>query len=320
MVFTKVIKTPAYYSRFQVKYRRRREGRTDYQARRNMIRQELCKYNTPKYRFVVRFTNRKVICQIVYATVCGDKVIACADSTELARYGMPVGLTNYAAAYATGLLCARRVLQSLKLNEVCVGQTQADGKEYHIEDEDTERSAFKCVLDIGLVRTTTGNRVFGALKGAVDGGLYIPHSCKRFPGYSRGENGADDSYDAEVHRKRIFGVHVAEYMKMVQEEDPEEFASKFAAYVKAGIQADQIEELYKKVHDGIRANPERPKTEKKSFPKTVREGNYLKTVGKDGSEVKYWRPLKLTKEQRASRVQAKLAEIARVAAAALEEE
>jgi len=38
-------------------------------------------------------------------------------------------------------------------------------------------------LDVGLTHTTTGNRVFGALKGAVDGGLNVPHSSNRFPGY-----------------------------------------------------------------------------------------------------------------------------------------
>ena len=32
-----------------------------------------------------------------------------------------------------------------------------------------------------ISRATTGARVFGALKGAVDGGLDIPHSEKRFP-------------------------------------------------------------------------------------------------------------------------------------------
>lgn len=31
--------------------------------------------------------------------------------------------------------------------------------------------------------TTTGARIFGCLKGAADGGLYIPHNEKRFPGY-----------------------------------------------------------------------------------------------------------------------------------------
>jgi len=63
------------------------------------------------------------------------------------------------------------------------GNEKFDGEDYNVgEDPNPERRPFKAVLDIGLVRTTTGNRVFGALKGAVDGGLYIPHSNKRFPG------------------------------------------------------------------------------------------------------------------------------------------
>jgi len=46
---------------------------------------------------------------------------------------------------------------------------------------------FKCIFDIGIHRATTGARVFGALKGAIDGGLDIPHSMKRFPGYVKGD-------------------------------------------------------------------------------------------------------------------------------------
>merc|ERR550539_1615854 len=66
------------------------------------------KYNTPKWRFVVRLTNRDVVCQVVSATLIGDEVLCCAYSHELPRYGLKVGLTNYAACYATGLLLARR--------------------------------------------------------------------------------------------------------------------------------------------------------------------------------------------------------------------
>jgi len=33
-----------------------------------------------------------------------------------------------------------------------------------------------------LVATTVGNKVFGVMKGACDGGLDIPHNTKRFPG------------------------------------------------------------------------------------------------------------------------------------------
>lgn len=68
------------------------------------------RYNTPKYRFVVRFTNSKVVCQIAYASVAGDVIVAAAESKELEKYGIKFGFTNYAAAYATGLLLARRVI------------------------------------------------------------------------------------------------------------------------------------------------------------------------------------------------------------------
>ena len=47
--------------------------------------------------------------QVAYAKIEGDIIIAAAYSHELPRYGVKVGLTNYAAAYCTGLLLARRV-------------------------------------------------------------------------------------------------------------------------------------------------------------------------------------------------------------------
>ena len=85
------------------------EGKTDYFARRRLVVQDKNKYNTPKYRMIVRFTNKDIICQIAYARMVGDVIICSAYSHELPRYGVKVGLTNYAAAYCTGLLLARRV-------------------------------------------------------------------------------------------------------------------------------------------------------------------------------------------------------------------
>lgn len=58
--FTKLVKSSAYFSRYQTKYRRRRAGKTDYFARKKLITQAKNKYNAPKYRLVVRFTNRDV--------------------------------------------------------------------------------------------------------------------------------------------------------------------------------------------------------------------------------------------------------------------
>lgn len=109
-------------------------------------------------------TNRDVIAQIFAADLTHDVCIAAAYSHELARYGITLGLTNYAAAYATGLLLARRV--NKKFNLDYEGNTEVDGNDYNVEHNEDGKAPFKALLDVGLARTTTGARIFGALKGA----------------------------------------------------------------------------------------------------------------------------------------------------------
>jgi len=253
MGFVKVVKNKAYFKRFQPKFRRRREGKTDYQARRRLVVQDKNKYNTPKYRMIVRFTNKDIICQIAFARIEGDHVICSAYSHELPLYGINFGLTNYSAAYCTGLLLARRLLKQLKLDEAYTGQENATGEDYNVEKENDEQpGAFRCFLDVGLAKTSTGARVFGALKGACDGGLDIPHSEKRFPGYNQEEK----KFHADVHRRYIFGQHVADYMRHLQDEDEDAFKRQFSKFTTLGITADMLEALYKKAHANIRAKPE----------------------------------------------------------------
>merc|ERR1739838_745932 len=132
---------------------------------------------------VVRITNRDIIAQIVYSKIDGDVVLEAAYAHELPNFGMKVGLTNYAACYATGLLLARRVLKKLNLDDKYEGQTEVDGEIYHVEENEEGPRPFRAYLDIGLARATCGARIFGVLKGAVDGGLDVPHSEKRFAGY-----------------------------------------------------------------------------------------------------------------------------------------
>jgi len=259
MGYIKVLKTAAYSKRFQVKYRRRREGKTDYQARRRLTIQDKNKYNSPRYRLVVRMTNKDIICQIVQPKISGDHTICSAYSHELPKFGIEVGLTNYAACYATGLLVARRLLQKLGLDEKYEGQEEPDGEMFLVEHDDGPRP-FTCVLDVGLVRTSTGNRVFGALKGAVDGGLNIPHSEKRFPGYDREAK----DYDVDTHKKYIFGGHVAEYMELLEEEDPERYQTQFAKYIEKELEGDGLEEMYTEAHKKIREDPSFTPTDKKS--------------------------------------------------------
>ena len=253
------MKSDSYFSRYQTKYRRRREGRTDYYARKRMISQFKNKYNAPKYRLVVRFSNRFVTCQIVYAKIQGDYVFAHASSRELPRYGIKHGLANWTAAYATGLLVARRALKKLGLDEKYQGQEEPDGELVHTEPlGDDEPRPFKCYLDVGLKRTSTGSRVFGAMKGASDGGIFIPHNARRFPGYDVEAK----ELDAEVLRNYIYGGHIAEFMESLEEEDDERFKKHFSSYLNDDIGSEDIEEIYEKAYEAIREDPDFKPTEK----------------------------------------------------------
>ncbi|CAG8467681.1 18243_t:CDS:2 [Acaulospora morrowiae] len=249
----------AYFKRYQVKYRRRREGKTDYYARKRLVVQAKNKYNSPKYRLVVRFTNTDIIVQIIYAKLEGDHVMTAAYSHELPSYGIKVGLTNWAAAYSTGLLAARRVLTKLKLADKYVGVAEPDGTVSMVEELEDAPHPFKAFLDVGLKRTSTGSKVFAALKGSSDGGIFIPHSENRFPGY----DAESKKIDSEILRKYIYGGHVADYMRLLQEEDDEKYKRQFSKFIEAGLSADDLENVYKEAHAKIRANPVFKPTEKK---------------------------------------------------------
>jgi len=272
--------------------RAHREGKTDYYARKRLVTQAKNKYNSPKYRLVVRFTNRDIVAQIVYAKIQGDVVLTSAYAHELPRYGIKHGLTNWAAAYAVGLLVARRALTQLGLADKYEGVTEVEGefKLTEREGEDGPRP-FKCFLDTGLKRTSTGSRVFGVLKGASDGGIFIPHSENRFPGYDM----EGKELDSETLRKYIFGGHVAEYMESLEEEDDERFKKQFAKYLADDIGSEDMEDIYTEAHKQIRESPEaQPKERSDADKKAYRDASK-----------KYYKP-KLTYDERKQRVQEKI--------------
>lgn len=295
MPYIKQQKSKAYFKRFQTKFRRRREGKTDFKARRGLITQDKNKYNCPKFRLVVRFSSKFVKAQIIKATIKGDETICEANSKELAKHGLEVGLKNYPACYATGLLCARRLLTTMGLDEIYPGNeevsgevvsTEMNGKTYFVEEINDEKRPFRALLDVGIKATTTGSRVFAVMKGATDGGLDVPHNERRFPGYDR----EGKEFDAETHKGRIMGEHIAEYMREMEEDDEENYKKHFADYIKADLDADDLEDLYEKVHSSIRENPER----EVATPFA-------------GADKKYKRPIKLTYDQRKARVAEKKA-------------
>jgi len=289
MGFIKVVKNKAYFRRYQVKYRRRREGKTDYRARKRLITQDKNKYNSPKYRFVVRITNKDVVCQIAYAKLAGDVIMAAAYAHELPRYGMPAGLTNYASAYATGLLLARRLLTKLNMADKYQGKTEVNGEDYTVEELTDGPRPFLALLDVGLHRTSTGSKIFGAMKGACDGGLFIPHSEQRFVGYDKEAK----KLDPEVLRKYIFGGHVADYMKILKEQNPQKYEKHFSQYTKAGIKPEDLESRWAKTHQAIRKDPTFVKKTKPTTTTTTAQKRHKK--------------LRMTLSQRKDRIRQKTA-------------
>jgi len=313
----KLQKNRAYYKRFVVKFRRRRQGKTDYAQRTKLVRQDKNKYNMKKYRLVARITNKDVICQVVYAEANHDRVLAAAYAHELPAHGLKVGLTNYAACYCTGLLLARRLLKKIGMDKYYEGNAEASGDALVIDrdedgdfGDDEEKNPFKCFLDVGLRRTSTGARVFGCLKGATDGGLCIPHRERRFPGFIKAKDGDDDAedrFEADIHRDYILGGHVGKYMKYLQENDEARYKKQFSRYIAEGIEADDLEALYTGVHASIRANPDRAAAKKGDMAAFKSDAEARKSGKAKGGKTS-----KLSKEQRKARVLAKIAALQKV--------
>merc|ERR1712070_1044502 len=104
-------------------------------------------------------------------------------------------------------------------------------------------------------------------------------------------------YDADFHKERIFGGHVGEYMSSLKEEDEKEYEKVFSTYLKEGVEADDLEELYQNAHKKIRADPKKVKD-----VKNVRNGNKITCNGKT-----YVRKVKLNHKDRKARVAQKIA-------------
>ena len=133
--------------RYHVPFRRRREGKTDYRKRLRLLRSGMP-------RLVVRRTNTKTIVQVAEYRSGGDRILAQATSPELVDMGWNASIKSVPAAYLTGLLAAKRAVDS--------------GVE-------------AAVLDGGLLKPSRGGKVFSALQGALDGGLEVPHGEEIFP-------------------------------------------------------------------------------------------------------------------------------------------
>jgi large subunit ribosomal protein L18 len=133
---------------YRVAFRRRREGKTDYQQRRSLVASGLP-------RLVIRGSLKNISMQLIKAEMGGDRVIVSAHSNEVAKkYGWQGGGGSLPVAYLTGLLVGYKA---------------------------TANGVKEAVLDLGLNAPSKGSRVFAALKGALDSGVVIPHGESKMP-------------------------------------------------------------------------------------------------------------------------------------------
>ena len=163
MKLIKKIKTRSFHSRFQVKWRRRREGKTNYYSRKKLLLQDKQKYNVAKYRLVVRCSKKNILCQIIYSRLEGDFVISSSYSKNLPNIGLPLINNNYSTSYINGLYLSKKFF-SLKILDseiIC-----PDNKDFGIIS--IKVLYFFFLLPINLISPKMGNSCSSILRDSLD--------------------------------------------------------------------------------------------------------------------------------------------------------
>ena len=174
---------------YTVKYRRKREGKTDYKKRMKLLLGK-------KARLVIRTSLRHISLQIIEFQPTGDKVTATVHSRELAQHGWKGHSGSTSAAYLTGLLLAKKA-----------GKVGA-------------------ILDIGQYTSVKGSKLYAAVKGANDGGAQNPIAKEVIPanGRIRGEHVASYAKALKADKAR-YEKQFSNYLKTGL--DPEKLPEHF---------------------------------------------------------------------------------------------
>jgi large subunit ribosomal protein L18 len=135
-------------SNYETPFKRRREQKTDYEQRLDLLK-------SGKPRAVVRLSNNHTRVHLSHYEEDGDSNTAQTVSKELREYGWEHHTGNLPAAYLTGFLAGKKAE----------------------EDE--------AILDLGLRKDTRGGRVFAAVQGLIDAGVEVPAGEDAFPEESR---------------------------------------------------------------------------------------------------------------------------------------
>ena len=235
---------------YRVPYRRRREGKTDYKARRALVLSRIP-------RFVVRGSLAHMTVQIAEAQPNGDRIIASANSRELIKtYGWQGSTSNLPSAYLTGFLCGLRA--------AAVGVKKA-------------------ILDIGLFSPSKGARIFAALKGAVDAGVEVPCDKEKLPDEKRisGQHVAEYAKHLSADEQETYQRQFSHYLK--ENLQPEQLPEHFSQVKEKIIESFKLPEERKETEAKPAVKPKtkpRAKTKAKAKPKTVKKPRKKKSEEK----------------------------------------
>jgi len=128
--------------------RRRRESKTDYKLRLNLLK-------SGEKRIVIRTTNKYFIVSAVESRAAQDFVLKLVTSKDLIKRGWEAKLAGSLKSIPAGYLTGRLLAKEL-------------GKG-------------KYIIDLGMTRTSPGCRAFSVVKGLIDGGLEINAKDSIFP-------------------------------------------------------------------------------------------------------------------------------------------
>lgn len=132
---------------YTVKFRRKREGKTDYKKRVKLLLSN-------KKRVVVRRSLKNMYASIVEFKEKGDHVIVGVDTKELRKLGWNYHGGNMPSAYLAGFLLGKKA---------------------------KKKGVKEAVLDIGLYNPIKKSRIYAVVAGLVDAGLNVPHDPEVIP-------------------------------------------------------------------------------------------------------------------------------------------
>ncbi len=136
---------------YTLAFRRKREGKTNYKKRLELLKSK-------KTRLVIRRSNTAVIIQFINYHPNGDKVLLTFHSKKLEDFGWSYSKNSLPACYLAGLVAGSQAVK---------------------------KNIKEAILDIGLQTPKAGSRIYAALKGVIDAGIIVPSSKEIFPSEDR---------------------------------------------------------------------------------------------------------------------------------------